>query len=226
MTARILWLLKRAGAVLAIALVMFLGLRIWDSQRGLPLEPWHTFVPHELDAEELDRVGWPEYLAAEQRIFEEVRSRGHPEADGRGAGSGQPLLRGQPGLSRPFRRRLEPLARARARRTARGCGCAAAWAHGRAVQPAAYRRVLPRARLCRDHPTPAGPRHRAGGTHQDRLGGLGGGDAARGPRGPPTHRARQAPASRRLLERRRAGDAICAGRDRESRTRRAPTGWC
>ena len=74
MTARILWLLKRAGAVLAIALVVFLGLRIWDSQRGLPLEPWHTFVPHELDAEELDRVGWPEYLAAEQRIFEEVRT--------------------------------------------------------------------------------------------------------------------------------------------------------
>lgn len=69
-----MWRLARFAAVaVALALILFIGLRAWDSQRGLPLEPWHTFVPHELTAEELDQADWPRYLAAEQRVFDEVR---------------------------------------------------------------------------------------------------------------------------------------------------------
>ena len=74
MRARALWLLKRAAALLAVGLLTFLAIRVWDSQRGLPLEPWHTFVPEELTAEELDHADWGQYLAAEQRIFDELRT--------------------------------------------------------------------------------------------------------------------------------------------------------
>lgn len=52
----------------------FLGVRAYDAQRGDPLEPWHTFIPHELKADALDRTDWAGYLKAEQAIFEEVRT--------------------------------------------------------------------------------------------------------------------------------------------------------
>jgi alpha-beta hydrolase superfamily lysophospholipase len=66
-------LLKRAALTLLAVLVTFLGIRAWDSQRGEPLEPWHTVVPHELHADELDGADWAAYMAAENAAFEEVR---------------------------------------------------------------------------------------------------------------------------------------------------------
>jgi alpha-beta hydrolase superfamily lysophospholipase len=74
MRARAAWAAKRVAALLAVGLVTFLAVRAWDSQRGLPLEPWHTYVPEELGAEELDRADWPRYLAAEQAIFDGLRT--------------------------------------------------------------------------------------------------------------------------------------------------------
>ena len=50
-----------------------LGVRIYNSQRGLPLEPWHTFVPTELSAAKLDAADWKQYVAREAAIFEELR---------------------------------------------------------------------------------------------------------------------------------------------------------
>lgn len=66
--------LKRGGAVLAIVALSLLGLRIYDTQRGAPLEPWHTYVPHELSIKELDRGGWDDYLKAEAAAFAGVRA--------------------------------------------------------------------------------------------------------------------------------------------------------
>lgn len=66
--------LKRGGAVLAIVALSLLGLRIYDTQRGAPLEPWHTYVPHELSIKELDRAGWGDYLKAEAAAFAGVRA--------------------------------------------------------------------------------------------------------------------------------------------------------
>ena len=66
-------LLKRAISALAIVLATVLGIRAWDSQRGEPLEPWHTYVPHELHADELERADWAAYIAAENAALEEVR---------------------------------------------------------------------------------------------------------------------------------------------------------
>jgi alpha-beta hydrolase superfamily lysophospholipase len=66
--------LKRGTILAAIVLLTFLGIRVWDSQRGLPLEPWHTYVPDDLTAEELEGADWAQYLAAEQALFEELRT--------------------------------------------------------------------------------------------------------------------------------------------------------
>nr|WP_243389734.1 alpha/beta hydrolase [Arboricoccus pini] len=57
-----------------LAFVSFLALRIWESERGPPLEAWHLFVPTEMTAAEIDHADWAAYLTAEQRVFDEVRT--------------------------------------------------------------------------------------------------------------------------------------------------------
>jgi len=73
--ARALGALKLVGIALAAVVVTAVGLRAWDSQRGPPLEPWHTFAPHELRAAEIDAADWSQYIAAENRVFESVRDK-------------------------------------------------------------------------------------------------------------------------------------------------------
>lgn len=73
MRAKLFKYVKIAGGLLAMALLTFLGVRIYDTQRGLPLEPWHTYVPHELHAKALDAADWTQYLAAEATIFDDVQ---------------------------------------------------------------------------------------------------------------------------------------------------------
>ncbi|MBS0321130.1 MAG: alpha/beta hydrolase [Proteobacteria bacterium] len=66
------WIVRIVGAF-ALILVGVLGLRVFELSRGPALEPWHTVVPPELSAADLDRADWPAYLAAEQRAFDVVR---------------------------------------------------------------------------------------------------------------------------------------------------------
>jgi alpha-beta hydrolase superfamily lysophospholipase len=63
------WLL----AFLGVVLVTFLGVRIYNTQRGPPLGVWHTYAPHELSPKEIDAADWKEYLQAEERIFDSLR---------------------------------------------------------------------------------------------------------------------------------------------------------
>ena len=74
MLSRTRWLLKRVAALALIGLVAFLGIRAWESRRGLPLEVWHTHVPDDVTAEEMASLDWAGYLAAEQAVFDEVRA--------------------------------------------------------------------------------------------------------------------------------------------------------
>jgi len=64
------WLLIATVAIAAVAL----GVRSYRALSGPPLQPWHTFVPHELRVDELDASDWSRYLAREQAIFESVRA--------------------------------------------------------------------------------------------------------------------------------------------------------
>ena len=67
-------IMRRAVAVLLIVAVSLLGLRIYQTERGPPLEPWHTFVPDELSRDEIDKTDWAGYLEAEDAVFEAVRA--------------------------------------------------------------------------------------------------------------------------------------------------------
>jgi alpha-beta hydrolase superfamily lysophospholipase len=66
--------LKQALVLLAVVAVTFIVIRIYQAQRGSPLAVWHTYVPHELSAKELDASDWSRYLAEEARIFDGVRT--------------------------------------------------------------------------------------------------------------------------------------------------------
>ncbi len=73
MRGRLMKLLRRTVLLLAVVVVTLLGARVYYSQRGAPLEPWHTFVPHELKAKAIDGADWIDYLKAEDKLFVEVR---------------------------------------------------------------------------------------------------------------------------------------------------------
>ena len=73
MTARLFKLVKQVLVLLAVVAVALLAMRAWDSQRGPPLELWHTYVPSDLHATEIDRIDWAAYLGAEEAIFRDVR---------------------------------------------------------------------------------------------------------------------------------------------------------
>lgn len=60
-------------ALLGLVLVTFLGVRIYNSQRGPPLDVWHIYVPNELSPKEIETADWRGYLEAEERIFDSLR---------------------------------------------------------------------------------------------------------------------------------------------------------
>jgi len=70
---RLLRIAKRVGIVVVIVAATLLAGRAWQSQQGEPLSPWHTYVPHELDAKAIAAADWAGYLAQEQKLFDEVR---------------------------------------------------------------------------------------------------------------------------------------------------------
>lgn len=46
--------------------------RIYDTERGPALQPWHTLVPQEMTADDIDHADWQSYVATEERLFREV----------------------------------------------------------------------------------------------------------------------------------------------------------
>ncbi|MFW5399270.1 alpha/beta hydrolase [Yersinia sp. 1252 StPb PI] len=65
--------IKRIVLVLVVMSVTILAIRIYDTQRGPKLELWHTFVPHDMRAAEIDKASWADYIKAENNLFDEVR---------------------------------------------------------------------------------------------------------------------------------------------------------
>jgi alpha-beta hydrolase superfamily lysophospholipase len=66
--------LKWASILLVAIAIGFFGIRIYVAQQGPPLSRWHTYVPHEMKASELDAADWNRYLAEEAKIFAAVRT--------------------------------------------------------------------------------------------------------------------------------------------------------
>ena len=60
--------------VVMVIMVTFFSIRIYNSLGGPRLELWHTFVPHDMDDEAIDATDWAGYLAAENKLFDEVKN--------------------------------------------------------------------------------------------------------------------------------------------------------
>ncbi|QVQ27075.1 alpha/beta hydrolase [Achromobacter deleyi] len=74
----VLWRrLKKAAVIVVVGAVLIvgtlMGVRLYDIQQGPPLASWHTYVPEELNAEQLDRSSWQDYLAHEDKLFALLR---------------------------------------------------------------------------------------------------------------------------------------------------------
>jgi alpha-beta hydrolase superfamily lysophospholipase len=67
--------LRRISAGLALVLLTILAVRAFDAWRAPPLSLWHTEVPGELNAAQIDAADWTAWLFAEQSAFHEVRTR-------------------------------------------------------------------------------------------------------------------------------------------------------
>jgi alpha-beta hydrolase superfamily lysophospholipase len=66
--------IKWASILLAVVAITFFAIRVYAAQRGPPLSRWHTYVPHDVKAKELDASDWDHYLAREAKIFDDVRT--------------------------------------------------------------------------------------------------------------------------------------------------------
>ena len=74
MTRTVGRILKTVLVLLAVVGVALLGLRSYRVLSGPALQPWHTFVPHELSVDQLDAADWTRYLAQEDEIMASVRA--------------------------------------------------------------------------------------------------------------------------------------------------------
>jgi len=74
MTARLFRFLKRVLVLLIVVAATLLVARAWDSQRGPDLELWHTYVPHDMHADQIDKSDWAAWLKAEEAVFRGVRA--------------------------------------------------------------------------------------------------------------------------------------------------------
>ncbi|MFO1087385.1 MAG: alpha/beta fold hydrolase [Reyranellaceae bacterium] len=96
MASRLLRFLRRGLVLVVLVAASVLALRAWDSQRGPPLEPWHTFVPTELHAEALEKADWAAYLKHEAAIFRDVRREVVDKIDREAAVPGNRYYAGSP----------------------------------------------------------------------------------------------------------------------------------
>jgi alpha-beta hydrolase superfamily lysophospholipase len=74
MRARFFRMTKWLAILLVVAAITLFSIRVYVTQGGPRLAVWHTFVPHELKARDLDATDWKQYLAKEDVIFESVKT--------------------------------------------------------------------------------------------------------------------------------------------------------
>lgn len=128
---------------LAVALLTVLAVRAYDSQRGPPLELWHTFVPHELTARQIDASDWAAYLAAEATSFAEVRAEVTDKLGPESQNAGNRYYAGSPIYPARFAKDWKSLLHHGPGLCPGRRGRDAARAHRFALQPAPHRPALP-----------------------------------------------------------------------------------
>ena len=74
MRTRIVKIAKWATLLVVVAALIFFSTRIYLARSGPPLAIWHTFVPHEMKAKDVDASDWKQYLVKEAEVFESVKT--------------------------------------------------------------------------------------------------------------------------------------------------------
>ena len=74
MKTTLLTVLKTLLLLAIVLAVIFFAGRVAVTQRSSPLQPWHTFVPNELDVKQIDQATWSAYLQRENEIMAEVQA--------------------------------------------------------------------------------------------------------------------------------------------------------
>lgn len=64
---------KKIAIGLLIVITVFIAGRIYETQRGPALHPWHTWSADEMSAAEIDRTTFAGYLGREEAIFREMK---------------------------------------------------------------------------------------------------------------------------------------------------------
>ena len=68
-------LARKSAAAVALATLVLVGIRAYQSTQGPPLRPWHTIVPDELSADAIARGNWQAYATAEKSLFDQLHRR-------------------------------------------------------------------------------------------------------------------------------------------------------
>jgi len=71
---RVWALMKRAAMVLGIVLIVLLAVRVYKTETGPALHPWHTWTAHEMSVQEVDRASFNDYLTRETAIFHDLQT--------------------------------------------------------------------------------------------------------------------------------------------------------
>ena len=97
MMARLFRLLKRALLLLFVVAASLLAVQQYNSQRGPPLELWHTYVPKDVpESSEIDKADWAGYVRAEEAVFRDVRAEVTDKVDAQAHTLGNRFYAGSP----------------------------------------------------------------------------------------------------------------------------------
>ena len=81
---------------MTVVVLTLIVARAWDSQRGPPLEVWHTHVPDDMQASQIDKADWAGYLKAEEAVFRDVRAEVIDKVDAQAHTLGNRYYAGSP----------------------------------------------------------------------------------------------------------------------------------
>ena len=96
MATRLFRLIKSLLILMTVVVLTLIVARAWDSQRGPPLEVWHTHVPDDMHASQIDKADWAGYLKAEEAVFRDVRGEVIDKVDAQAHTLGNRYYAGSP----------------------------------------------------------------------------------------------------------------------------------
>lgn len=74
MSAGLASLIRHVALTLLVVLIVFLGVRVYQTESGPDLHLWHTWTGSEMSANALDKATFSQYLAREEMLFSHLKT--------------------------------------------------------------------------------------------------------------------------------------------------------